>query len=125
MEKSRLEAIREIADNIADHLILSNRDRRAAEQLCRRRLKAGEFMQCLSRIQRKLSDAGHPFMWDRVLLALGLASEEDRTAPDLWLVQELILIRLYEKLASSEILAELPEPALEEFSEKQSNEMQN
>jgi CRISPR-associated protein Cst1 len=116
MEKARLEAIREMADSIADNLILSNRDRRAAEQLFRRRLKSGEFLQCLSQVQRKLSAAGRPLVWDRVLLALGLASEEDRTPTDSWLVQELMLIRLYERLAQSDVLAELPEPQAEETS---------
>lgn len=116
MEKARLEAIREMADSIADNLILSNRDRRAAGQLFRRRLKTGELLQCLSQVQRKLSDAGRPFTWDRVLLALGLASEEDRTPTDSWLVQELMLFRLYERLAQSEILAELPELQAEEAS---------
>lgn len=114
MEKERLEAIREMADSIVDTLILSHRNRRAAEQLFRRRLKPGEFLQCLSQVQRKLSDAGHPFAWDRVLLALGLSNEEDRTLMDAWLVQELMLIRLYERLAQSEVLAELPEPQVEE-----------
>jgi CRISPR-associated protein Cst1 len=120
MEKARLEAIREMADSIADNLILAKRDRQAASQLFRRRLKPGEFMQCISQVQRKLSDAGRPFVWDRVLLALGLASEEDRTPTDTWLVQELMLIRLYERLAQSEILTELPEPQAEESSKDES-----
>jgi CRISPR-associated protein Cst1 len=109
MEKQRLEAIREMADTIADHLILANRDRRVAWHLFKRRLRLGDFLQCLSQIQRKLSDAGHPFEWDKILLALGLSNEEDRTSSDHWLVQDLILIRVYEKLAKSEVLAELPE----------------
>jgi hypothetical protein len=69
----------------------------------------GELFQWLSQIQRKLSSVGKPLQWEKVLLALNLASDEDRTASDYWLVQELILIRMYERLANSPILAELPE----------------
>ncbi len=117
MDKPRLEAIREIADTIADQLILAKRDTHAADQLFRRRLRLGEFMRCLSQAQRKLSDAGHPLAYERVLLALGLQSEDDTTSTDSWLVQELILIRLYERLANSPMLVELPEPTEEALSD--------
>jgi len=112
MQKQRLDAVRTIADNIADHLILSGNDRRAAWELFRRRLKLGEFLQFCSVIQRKLSDAGHPIEWEDFLLAMGIESEDDRTAADHWLVQELILIRLYERLAKTPVLSELPEPEI-------------
>lgn len=110
MERERLEAIREIADQIADHLIIGAGDHRAAGQLIRRKLRLGEFLQFLSYIQRKLSDLHKPLQWEKVLTALNLESNDDRTATDQWLVQELILIRLYERLANSPALAELPEP---------------
>lgn len=109
MEKERLEAIREMADTVAERLILGGGDRRVAWQLFQRRLRLGEFLQCLSKIQRKLSDMGHPLKWDHVLIALGLTNEEDRTSSDHWLVQELMLIRLYERLAESDVLTEVPE----------------
>jgi len=109
MQKQRLDAIRGIADNIADNLIIAGNDRKAAWALFRRRLKLGEFLQYLSLVQRKLSDCGHPFAWENFLLALGLESEEDRTASDHWIVQELILVRLYERLATSPLLSEIPE----------------
>src|SRR5581483_840346 len=117
MEKDRLEAIREMADTIADRLILGGSDRHVAWQLFRRRLQLGEFLQCLSQIQRKLSDLGEPFKWDKILRALGLETEEDRTASDHWLVQELILIRVFERLAKSDLLTEVPEPEDEPLSE--------
>ncbi len=117
MEKERLEAIREMADVVADRLILGGGDRKVAWQLFRRRLRLGEFLQCLSQIQRKLSDAGCPFEWKRILLALALENEDDRTASDHWLVQELLLIRLYERLAKSDVLTELPEPEEQPISE--------
>jgi CRISPR-associated protein Cst1 len=117
MEKDRLEAIREMADTIADRLILEGGDRRVVWQLFRRRLRLGGFLQCLSQIQRKLSDLGQPFKWERVLQALDLENEDDRTASDHWLVQELILIRLFERLAKSDVLTELPEPEEEPISE--------
>ena len=110
MERERLEAIREIADHIADHLIIGAGDNRAAGQLIRRKLRLGEFLQFLSYIQRKLSEVHKPLAWEKVLTALDLQSEGDRTATDHWLVQELVLIRLYERLANSPALAELPEP---------------
>lgn len=112
MQKQRLEAIRRIADNIADNLILTGNERRVAWSLFRRRLKLGEFMQYLSLVQRKLSGSGHPFAWENFLLALGLDSEDDRSSPDHWLVQELILIRLYERLAKTPVLDEIPEQEL-------------
>jgi CRISPR-associated protein Cst1 len=110
MERERLEAIREIADHIADHLIIGAGERRATSQLVRRKLRLGELMQSLSYMQRKLSEIRKPLSWDKVLKALNIESEDDRTASDYWLVQELILIRLYERLANSPALAELPEP---------------
>lgn len=110
MEKMRLEAIRQISDSIAEQLILGSGNSRAVEPLFRRRLKTGEFVRWLSQIQRRLSDLGQPLSWDRVLLALDLVSEEDRTGKDLWLVQELVLIRLLERVAKSDVLAALPEP---------------
>lgn len=121
MEKQRLEAIRSIADNIADNLILSGNERKITWALFRRRLKLGEFLQYLSLLQRKLSDTGHPFAWDNFLLALNLNSEDDRSASDHWLVQELILIRLYERLAKTPVLNEIPEqdPISEANTEKQ------
>jgi len=110
MEKERLEAIREMADSIAEDLILSKRDTHVAWGLFRSRLKKlSDFLQQLSRIQRKLGEAGHPLTWEKVILALGLSSDDDRTSSDHWLVQELIVIRLYERLAKSDALAELPE----------------
>jgi CRISPR-associated protein Cst1 len=110
MERERLEAIREIADHIADHLILAGGDRGATGQLVRRRLRLGEFLQFFSYIQRKLSDLQKPLQWEKVLTALNLESDVDRTPTDHWLVQDLILIRLYERLANSPALSELPEP---------------
>ncbi len=110
MERERLEAIREIADHIADHLIIGAGERRAAGQLIRRKLRLGEFLQFLSYVQRKLSEVRKPISWDKVLTALNLQSDDDRTASDYWLVQELMLIRLYERLANSPALAELPDP---------------
>jgi hypothetical protein len=98
-----------LADHIADHLIIGAGERKIAQQLVRRKLRMGELFQLLSKIQRKLSDIGKPLQWEKVLLALNLASDDDRTASDYWLVQELILIRMYERLANSTILAELPE----------------
>jgi CRISPR-associated protein Cst1 len=110
MERERLEAIREIADHIADHLIIGAGDHKAAGRLIRRKLRLGEFLQFLSYIQRKLSEAHKPLAWDKVLTALNLQADDDRTATDYWLVQELVLIRLYERLANSPAMAELPEP---------------
>lgn len=110
MERERLEAIKYVADHIADHLIVGAGERRAAGQLIRRKLRLGEFLQFLSYIQRKLSEVHKPLQWEKVLIALNLESSDDRTATDHWLVQELILIRLYERLASSPVLSELPEP---------------
>lgn len=109
MERERLDSIRDLADHIADHLIIGAGDRKIAWQLVRRKLRQGDLFQLLSRIQRKLSDVGKPLQWEKVLLALNLASDDDRTASDHWLVQDLILIRMYERLANSAILAELPE----------------
>jgi CRISPR-associated protein Cst1 len=109
MERERLDSIRDLADHIADHLIIGAGERKIAWQLVRRKLRLGELFQWLSQIQRKLSGVGKPLQWEKVLLALNLASDEDRTASDYWLVQELILIRMYERLANSPILAELPE----------------
>jgi CRISPR-associated protein Cst1 len=109
MERERLDSIRDLADHIADHLIIGAGERKIAQQLVRRKLRMGELFQLLSKIQRKLSDIGKPLQWEKVLLALNLANDEDRTASDYWLVQELILIRMYERLANSPILAELPE----------------
>jgi CRISPR-associated protein Cst1 len=110
MERQRLEAIRQISDLIAEQLILGSGNSRAVEPIFRRRMKLGEFIRWLSQIQRSLSDIGHPLPWDNVLLALDLASDEDRTARDYWLVQELVLIRLLERAATSPVLATLPEP---------------
>lgn len=110
MERERLGAIRDLADHIADHLIIGAGERKVAWQLFRRKLRLGELFQSLSQMQRKLSAIGKPLEWDKVLLALNLASDDDRTASDYWLVQELILIRLYERLANSPLLSELPEP---------------
>jgi len=109
MERERLEAVRELADAIADRLILEGGDRRVAWQLFRRRLRLGEFLRSLSQIQKKLSELGSPLKWETVLLALGLSNEEDRTASDHWLVQELVLIRLYERLAKTDVIADVPE----------------
>lgn len=115
MERERLEAIREIADHIADDLILGAGERGAVSPLLKRKLRFGEFLQLLSRVQAKLSKAGKPLSWKKVLKALNLENEDDRTTTDHSLVQELLLIRLYERLASSPVLAELPEPEAPEM----------
>jgi CRISPR-associated protein Cst1 len=115
MDRTRLDAIREIADHIVDHLIIGAGEQKAAGQLIRRKLRLGEFLQFLSYIQRKLSAQHKPLQWEKVLVALSIESNDDRTASDYWLVQELILIRLYERLANSPALAELPDqPGLSE-----------
>jgi hypothetical protein len=67
-----------------------------------------QLLNYFARLQKTLAEAGAPLGWDEVLLALGISNVEDRTSRDHWLVQDLILIRVYEQLGQLAADAELP-----------------
>lgn len=104
MERARLEAIRRIADQIAENVA----ERRIEQDLFAYNMGLSQFLNYFARLQKKLAEAGAPLNWDELLLALGISNVEDRTARDHWLVQDLILIRVYERLGKSAETADLP-----------------
>ncbi len=93
MDKARLDAIREIADLMAESAS-------ADDMLSRFMRSAGlrELMPAFRYAQHKLTKEGRSIPWEKILLALGLVDEDDATRSDAWLVGELMLIRLLEKL---------------------------
>lgn len=108
MEKERLDAIRDIAD-----AIVAARDAKwIVDRLMRSGKSLYDYMPVMRAVQQKLSAEGKSISWEKFLLALDLADENDATARDTWLVSELVLIRVFERLAQtrSELLAELLVP---------------
>ena len=105
MEKTRLEAIRGIADALAD----SQDVKWVIDRLMRSGSSLYDYLPAMRAIQRRLSAEKKPIAWDQLLLALDLADEDDSTARDTRLVAELILIRIFERLgqAQPEILTEI------------------
>ena len=104
MERARLEAIRGIADRIAEKV----KEKRIERDLFANNMGLSQLLNYFARLQKVLAEAGAPLSWDEVLLALGISNVEDRTSRDHWLVQDLILIRVYEQLGQSAAEAELP-----------------
>lgn len=108
MEKERLDAIRDIADAIVEA--------RDAKWIIDRLMRSGrslyDFMPVMRSLQQRLSKEQKSIAWEKFLLALNLASDEDATARDTWLVSELVLIRIFERLGQlrSELLAEISSP---------------
>lgn len=117
MERQRLDAIREIADAIVESKDL----RWILDKLMRSGKGLYDYLPTLRAVQQRLSAEHKPIAWQKVLIALDLVSDEDATARDTWLVSELVLIRILERLGEtrSELLAEVsvteeapqPEPA--------------
>jgi len=107
MEKARLEAVREIADAIAE----CSRKNDIIDRLMRSRGNLYSFVPVMRYAQRELCSSGRAIPWGSMLLALGLQGEDDATSRDSWLVNELMLIRIFERLAESspEVLKGLPE----------------
>jgi CRISPR-associated protein Cst1 len=108
MERTRLEAIRQIADAIVE----SRHVKWILDKLMRSGRSLYDYLPVVRAVQQRLSSEQKPIPWDRVLLALNLSSDEDSTARDTWLVSELILVRIFERLgqAHSEVLAEITVP---------------
>ena len=104
MERARLEAIRGIADRIAENV----KEQRIERDLFAYNMGLNQLLNYFARLQKTLAEAGAPLGWDEVLLALGISNVEDRTSRDHWLVQDLILIRVYERLGRTTAEAELP-----------------
>ncbi len=108
MQKARLEAIRSIADALVDS--------QDAKWIIDRLMRSGRdlrgYITVLRAVQQKLSKGQKPISWDVFLLALNLANDEDATASDTWLVSELVLIRIFERLGQErpEVLADIPAP---------------
>jgi CRISPR-associated protein Cst1 len=108
MERQRLEAIREIADaivNSRDPKWMINRLMRSGKSLY-------DFIPVVRAIQHKLSSEHKSIGWEKILLALNLSDEEDATPRDTWLVSELILTRIFERLSQSQsgLLADIDNP---------------
>ena len=106
MRKIRIEAIREIGDQIA----ASDDKKKILERLIVTKNPVGTLVYAQIRMQR----AGEaPLKLDTVLTAFDLLSEDDSMSKDDWLARDLIVLRVIEK-AGTDIVSDLPELALEE-----------
>lgn len=121
MDKERITVIIEIADQIAsssEHVKIVKRMQRG--------YRFSDRIGGLVYAQRKICEANEPSIsTEKLLRALDLAHLDDETGRDVWLVFDLMLIRIYEKLPQAErqeILGELSQsdedvPELTEKSE--------
>jgi len=108
MDKERLEAIRDIAD-----LVVESRDAKwMIDKLMRSGRSLYDYMPVMRAVQQRLSAEQKSIPWEKFLLALNLATEDDATARDSWLVSELVLVRVFERLAQTraELLTEISVP---------------
>lgn len=108
MEKERLEAIRGIADAIVE----VPDPKWIIDKLMRSGRSLYDFVPVMRAVQQKLSAEGKSITWEKFLLALNLATDDDATTRDTWLVSELVLVRVFERLAESrkQLLAEISTP---------------
>ena len=106
MTKSRIEAIRQIADKVAQ----SNENSKLLKRLF---VSPRNFMDWLVFAQHTIQRAGEkPLGFDLILTALDMISEDDSMPRDAWLVRNLIILRALEE-AGSGVSDDLPEPELE------------
>jgi len=106
MTKLRIDAIREIADQVSKSS--------ASKKLLTRLFESPtNFTDWLVYAQRTIEKAGEPcFRFDSILAALDMVSEDDSMPRDFWLVRNLIILRALEAVDDS-VSQELPEPVLQ------------
>ena len=98
MDKQRLEIIRKTADLIADVLVLGNNEKYFVTYLYQRERKSQELMRYLIKTQKRLSELGKPIDFDEILTMLDMISKDDTGPKDIWLVRDLLLLRMLETL---------------------------
>jgi CRISPR-associated protein Cst1 len=105
MRKNRIEAIREIADQVSKS--------RENKKLLRRLFESSKnFMDWLVFAQNAIKKAGeNPIRFDSILTALDMISEDDAMPRDFWLVRNLIILRALE--VDPNVSDDLPEPVLD------------
>ncbi|CCO07697.1 hypothetical protein [Desulforamulus hydrothermalis] len=96
MEKQRLDIIKKIADQIANHLIIGNNEKKWLNDLYFRESKPSHFTGYLIKAQKSLAEKGQSFTFEDVLIMLDIYSIDDAGVKDFWLVRDLFLIRLLE-----------------------------
>lgn len=102
MDKQRLEVIKKIADIITDVLINGNNDEKWLTILYRMKSNStSDFLRYLVKAQKKLSEFGKPISFDDILIMLDLASEDDASNTNFWLVRELFLLRMIERIGKN------------------------
>ena len=105
MQKSRIEAIKEIGDSIAR----SSEKRKLLPRLFNTR----NIFDALVYIQRRIGEKNEtPLRFDTITTALDLVSEDDSLPQDFWLVRSLIQLRVMEQV-DIDTLRELPDDDLE------------
>lgn len=110
MNQKRLDAIQKLGDKIAD----SSVNQPILDRLFKRS-RTSAFVECLTYAQDRMSRAKEsPIPTPMIHLALDVVSEDDATARDMWLVRELLLMRIMERLAEKnpELLSSLPDPTM-------------
>jgi CRISPR-associated protein Cst1 len=110
MDKERLDAIREIADVIAS----AADSKSLIDRLMRSGRSLRDYLPVMRIVQQKVSQShGSPIPWETFLLALNLVGDDDATGRDAWLVSELVLIRVFERLSAQrpDLLAQIEFPA--------------
>ncbi|MBM7865383.1 hypothetical protein GTO89_01185 [Heliobacterium gestii] len=122
MDQKRLDAIQEVADCIITHLVLGNNEMNWLKNLYRKNPGNKEFVRYLVKVQKKLSELGHAFSYQKVLDMLDIPSAEEYWHNNMWLVRDLMLIRMLEQVAlqKKEMLSALEEDELD--SDDQSEE---
>jgi CRISPR-associated protein Cst1 len=108
MERARLDAIRLIADRIAD----SKQTKQILDRMFRR-TSPRFFISTLVYAQDRMARAHEPPLpTDQIHTALNVVSTEEPPVRDAWLVRELMLLRILERMAESQTdLNDLPEVA--------------
>ncbi|GAB6158203.1 hypothetical protein JCM39194_14030 [Desulfotomaculum varum] len=101
MEKQRLDIIKKIADQIANHLILGNNEKKWLNEIYFRESKPSHFTGYLIKAQKSLAEKGQSFTFDDVLIMLDIYSIDDAGVKDFWLVRDLFLIRLLEVIGKN------------------------
>ena len=113
MTKIRIDAIRQIADQIAS----SSEGKRILDRLIKGKGPIDAFLYA----QIRMSRAGEPpLSLDKVLCALDLLSEDDSPSKEAWLVRDLIVLRIIEQMGQT-ALNELPEFPLESITTEGAN----
>jgi len=96
LEVKRLQLIKELADKIMQTLVLGNGEKRWLAEFYNKKLRPGELLRYLIRVQKRLSEQGAAFAYEDVVCILDLESEEESIWKESWLVKDLMLIRMLE-----------------------------